>query len=212
MDFVAEAEPTPVVGPLPGSGVTLANKHKLAVIIELTSELMNSSNAEELLRALLVAATAPALDRPMLSAVAAGPERPAGLLHGVTQLSSSSSLTDDLMRLISAVCAVAGNGQVVLIGAPDVGAAVGFLPRNPLPTLISTSLPSGALVGLAAPALFSASEAAPRVDASTQGTINEESGPAAIISDTGIVARPVRSFFQSDVVGVRVRWPVFRGR
>jgi hypothetical protein len=70
-------------------------------------------NAETLLERFLIDATGPALDRALFSTVPAGAERPGGLLHGITQLSSTSSLTDDLMALIAAVSPVAGNGQIV---------------------------------------------------------------------------------------------------
>jgi hypothetical protein len=77
--------------------------------------------------------------------------------------------------------------------------------------LISTSLAPGTLIAIATPALVSASEPAPRVDTTTQGVVHEETGPSQIISETGIAASPVRSFFQSDTVGLKVRWPISRG-
>jgi hypothetical protein len=207
MTFVGEGQPIPVLGPLPGSGAVL-ERRKLACIVEASAELLNSGNAEELLRQLLVDATAPALDRAMLSTVPAGPERPAGLLAGIAPLASTGDLAADLVRLIAAVSQVAGNARVVIVGAPDQTAAIAFVPRAPWPVITSASLPQGTLIVLATPALASATEGAPRVDASTVATIHEQSGPSQIITDTGVVAHPVRSMFQTDVVSLRVRLPV----
>jgi hypothetical protein len=145
IDLVGEGAAIPVAGFLPGTGATL-KAGKLAVILEATSELLRDPNAEELLRKLLIDATAPALDRAMLSAAIGGPDRPPGLLNGVTQLPSSGSLSDDLVALIAAVAPVAGNGQIVLIAAPDVGAAISFLPRVLRPVLVSTALAPGTII------------------------------------------------------------------
>jgi hypothetical protein len=73
--FVAEGNPIPVVTAPTSAGPTLS-PHKLAVITTLTGELMRGSNAETLLRQVLLESTGPALDAVLFSNAAATADAP----------------------------------------------------------------------------------------------------------------------------------------
>jgi hypothetical protein len=64
---------------------------KLASIVTLTREMMDSSEAEQIVRQALIDSTAPALDASLFSAAAADTTRPAGILVGATSVTPSTS-------------------------------------------------------------------------------------------------------------------------
>jgi hypothetical protein len=67
-------------------------------------------------------------------------------------------------------------------------------------------LPPNVIVGIALNALVSAAQGAPQINASTASIVHENTDPQPIVLDNGVSATPVRSFFQSDTVGLRLRW------
>jgi hypothetical protein len=215
-DFVAEGAPIPVVQAPTSAGTTLT-PFKFAVISALTREIMESSNAETLVRQVLIESTGPALDKVLFSANAAGTDRPAGLLHSIAALTPAASTSgkfeaaaSDLQALALAVAPVAGNGQVVLVGSPDATAAVRLRLPQPVdwPTLTSSSLAPRTVIMVATNALVSAVEGTPLIDAGTSAEIHFETVPAEIVTAGGVVAHPVGSVFQTDEVALRMRWPI----
>src|SRR5262249_47699836 len=72
-DFVGEGAPIPVQQALTGPGTSLF-PHKLAVVSSLTREMMESSNAEAMVKQVLVESTGPAIDKVLFSANAAAPD------------------------------------------------------------------------------------------------------------------------------------------
>ena len=206
-DFVAEGEAIPVVEALPAPSARLT-QHKIAVIATATREMLHNPAAEDLIRQILIETTGPALDRVLLSTAAATPDHPAGLLNGIAPLPATGDLIDKLIAVASAVAPVAGNGSIALVAAAAQAAAINLrLPRAPIyPVLASTTLAPGIIIAVALPALVSAVEII-RVEASTDAVVHEETGPRADIGG-GVMATPLRSFFQSDTVGLKLRWPI----
>jgi len=187
---------------------------KLAVIFDATRELLTSASAEQFLQQLLIEATAPAIDRVLFSTAAAGPDRRAGVLNGIAPLTpTGGDLIDDLIQLVAAVAGTAGNGQIARVAAPEVAAEINLRLPKPLPyaTLASASLATGTIIAVALPALVSAVDGAPSIESRRDAVLHEETGPSAIISETGIVAHPVRSMFQIDSVSMRLTWQVSWG-
>jgi hypothetical protein len=215
--FVAEGLPIPVVQAPTTPGPTLT-PHKLATIAVLTGELMRSSNAEILVRQALVESTGPALDAALFSANPATPNAPAGILNGIAPLTPAAAggtskgevLVDDLQKLAAAVAPVAGNGGIVLVASPD--AAVALVLRLPQsldwPVLISSSLAPRTVIAVAANAIVSAVEGAPQVDAATQPTIVYDTAPTPVDDAMTPATQFVGSLYQSDSVGLRLRWPI----
>jgi hypothetical protein len=145
-DFVAEAMAFPVRTAPTSAGATLT-AHKLGVIVVLTGEVLRSSNAETLVRQVLVESCGPAVDNVLFSAGAAAADRPAGLLNGIAGLTPAAAgvkaqaIVDDLQALGSALAPVAGNGQIVLVASPDVAVALALrLLSQSWPVLTSASL------------------------------------------------------------------------
>jgi hypothetical protein len=214
-DFVGEGMPIPAVIAPTSAGATLT-PHKLAVLTSLTSEMMRNTNAENLVRQVLIESTGPAIDRVLFSTNAGASDRPAGLRYNITGLTPASGtagkdqiIVDDLQQLVSAVAPVAGNGNIVLIGSPDAAVALQLrLIREEWPILISNSLAAKTVIMLVSNAVVSAVEGAPRIDASTVAEFHRETAPQDIVNASGGVATPVGSLFQTDEVGLRLRWPI----
>jgi HK97 family phage major capsid protein len=214
--FVAEGAPIPVRQAPTSPGPTLS-PHKLATITALTGEMIRSVNAETLVRQVLVESTGPALDAAVFSVSAATASQPAGLLNGITPLtpaaagqSKSEILVDDLQKIATALGPVSGNGGIVLIGSPDTAAALKMrLPSNvEWPVLTTNSLAAKTVVGVAAAAVVSAIQGVPVIDASTESEIHYSDTPGEIVDVGGVRAAPVGSLFQTDNVGLRLKWPI----
>jgi hypothetical protein len=214
-DFVGEGAPIPVVQSVTSAGPTLV-PHKLAVITSLSGEMIRDTNAETLVRQVLIESTGPAIDKVLFSANAAGTDRPAGLLNGIAALTpagageKAQAIVDDLQTLALAIAPVAGNGNIVLIGSPD--AAVALRLRSPQmvewPVLTSAALAAKTVIMVAANAVVSAVEGTPQIDASQEAELHRETVPADIVSSGGVVATPVGTLYQTDSVGLRLRWPI----
>lgn len=213
--FVAEGAPIPVQQGTTTTGPTLS-PFKLAVITSLTSEMLRSSNAETLVRQVLIESTGPALDAVLFSNAAATTSAPAGLRNGISGLTPAApgekarAIVDDLQALGLAVASVAGNGAITLVASPDAAVALRLrLPQTvQWPVLTSASLAARTVIAVAANAVVSAVEGAPLIDAGQETVLHFETAPQAIVTPAGSVARPVGSLFQTDTVGLRLKWPI----
>jgi hypothetical protein len=215
-DFVAGSQPIPAIQGLTSTQADVESC-KFAVITALSREIYESPNCENFVRQALIESTAPALDRRLFDSNPAVPElRPAGLLNGITP-TPASSLTDmnaamiaDLSALAAAVAQRAGNGDLVYIAAaPQAVAANLALPKPlPYPLLTSATLPAGTVIAIVPSAIAAVMEPVPQLDASTQASWHRETNPQPIVNDSGVIATPVASSFQTDTVTLRMRWPL----
>jgi len=208
-NFVAERAPFPLA-----QGTSTATQivpHKIGVIVELTREQTEGSNAEQIVRALLIENIGPSLDALMLSTTAGSAARPPGLLNGVAPLAPAAAnkgdaLVDDLAALATAVAGVAGNGGIVIVAAPAQAVAVALRAlRSPYPLLTSASLAAGTVIALALPTLVTALDGPPEITSSSVATVHEETNPQPIATGAGTFASPVRSLMQTDSIGIRLR-------
>jgi hypothetical protein len=212
--FVSEGSPIPAVTATTNSGATLT-PHKLAVITSLTGEMIRNSNAEAMVRQVLVESTGPALDKALFSTSAAG-AAPAGLLNGIAALTPATGtekaqiITDDLQALAMAIAPVAGNGRIVLIASPDVAVALQLRLYNTVmwPVLTSSSLAAKTVIAIASNAVVSAVEGAPVIEASTETEYVPDTVPQEIVTSGGTVATSVGSVYQKDSVALRLKWPI----
>jgi hypothetical protein len=214
--FVGEGKPIPVVQSTTSAGPSLT-PFKLAVIATLTGEMMRNTNAETLVRQVLVESTGPALDSALFSANAATTDHPAGLLNGIAALTPTAAgpskgevIVDDLQALALAVAPVAGNGNITIIASPDAATALQLrlLQAVEWPVLTSASLAARTVIAVAANAVVSAVEGAPQIDASTVASVHRETVPQPLVDVGGVVARPIGSVFQTDETALRLRWPI----
>jgi hypothetical protein len=213
-DFVKAGAPIPIVSGATGVSASL-EPFKFAVITVLTREVVEGGNAETLMKQVLLDSTGPALDRRLFDSNAAVADtRPAGLLYGKTALTPSAdtdkaqAMVADLSALAEAVAPYAGNGQIVFIAAAKQSVAISIgLPRDfTYPLLTSTSLASGTVIAVAIPAIVSALGAVPLLDESKVASWHSDDAPQAIAS--GTMATPITASFQTDMIGLRMRWPI----
>jgi len=208
-DFVAEGAPIPVQQATTGAGVSLV-PHKLSVTITLTHEMMTSSNAEQMVRQVMIESTGPGIDRNLFGSNAGDTVRPAGLLSGVAALPPASAgekqqaMVDDLAALAAAVAPVSGNGQTAIVAAPAQAIAIALRAPRELdwPLLTSAGLAAGTVIAIATPVLVAAIEGAPQIDARREVAMHLDTAPLDVPA-----ARTI-STFQTDSVALRLRWPV----
>jgi Phage capsid family len=216
-DWISELAPIPVRGATTGPGVRL-DPFKLAVITTLSSEMVRSSNAEEIVSDVLKKSVGPALDAALFSNVAGTPGlRPPGLLNGVTALTPSTAtpkseaMADDLSSLAAAVAAYSGNGRIGFAMAVKQAIRVSLQAEQfSFPLLMSSQIPAGTVIAIALPAICSVVESVPQIDSSQVALLHEETAPLPISSPgtPPTLASPVRSLYQTDSAAVRLRLPV----
>jgi hypothetical protein len=136
--FVAEGLPAPVQQASTSSAGASLVPHKLTSIVVLTDELVRSSNAEALMRQILLEAVGPALDSVLFSTAAATADHPAGLRYNIAGLTPATAgtkseiIASDLQALAASVAPVAGNSPVVIIASPDAAVALKLRLAQPI--------------------------------------------------------------------------------
>ena len=211
-DFVTEGAPIPVKQ-FVASGPTLA-PFKLASIVTVSSELIEHSDAETMIRAVLAENIAIGLDAALFSATAASTARPAGLMNGIAGLTpaaatgpSADAMATDIAALINAIAAVSGN-QFLIVASPPQAVSLQFRLQREVPfVLASSALPARTVVAIATPAFVGVLET-PRIESSIEAIVHQEDTSPAAIANGGGIASPVRSLFQTNSVGLRVITPV----
>jgi hypothetical protein len=203
--FIGEGKAIPVVQFQTAPGVKL-DPHKLALISTLTREMIESSNAEPIIRAVLIESAALGLDAVLFSANAATADSPAGLLNGITATTAStaSPLTDamlqDLSTLGGAIARVAGS-NIAYVAAPEQ--AFGLALRSPdfaYPVLASKALPAKTVIAIALDALVSGFDPVPQVEASRHPELVMDTAPGDPTSGQQTI-----SLLQTDKVALKMR-------
>jgi hypothetical protein len=212
-DFVGEGGMIPIVQGVSSIQATLAPT-KFAVIVVLSRETTESSNAEALVRIALLESTGPSLDRRLFDAdPAVADVRPAGLLNGITPLTPSTNpggksdaMLDDLEALLSAVAPVAGNSEIVVIAAPAQAVSIGLrsLQSFEHAVLTSSQLATGTVIAVAVRAVVVAGGDAPLIDTTRSASVQMDDAPTGDLMTGGSVV----ATFQNDIVGLRLRWPL----
>lgn len=230
--WVGEGQPIPVRR-LGLTSVLLTPK-KLAVISTFTHELADYStpNIEGVIRDAMNTDTALVIDTYLLDDQAATTIRPAGLRNGVAGLTPSAAteptqaMIDDIKALVGAIISVNGGRNIVVImntlqqmGINFAQTPMGFLFPNDseagrrfnVTFASSTAVTPGMVVAVDAGEYATASGDTPDFNVSDQATIHEESDtPLPIVAGAapGVAATPVRSLWQTDTIGIRMRLPL----
>ena len=213
--FVAEGQPIPV----PNMEVTspdLMLPHKLATIVVLTREMIESSNAERLVGDAAARMLGRMLDDVLIDANPGAADRPAGLRNGVATTTAStvtdlySAFVADFGALAQAVGAVASNNVLCYIGSP--GRRVKMLlwfaqqtltPPNPdVARIYATNSLTTDLLCVASAALVSAIGDV-EVEAANAASIQLDDAPT--VTDIGTVAH--KGMWQTDSIAIKLRWP-----
>ena len=213
--FVAENSPIPVRQL--ASTAALLTQFKLAALGVLTREMIESSNAEQLVSDVLKRSASAALDAALFSTSAATVAQPAGVRSGVAALTPSAAtdpfemIPEDVANLINAVAPVGGNGPFVLIGSP--GRMAALIIRFAIQGGVTVDIMASSAVGndllcVAPNALVCALAPEPEIDTATAGELHMNDTPLPLVDSGGIVASPSKSLFQTETTAIKMRWPV----
>jgi hypothetical protein len=207
--FVGEGAPIPV-RQLTNTAKQLL-PHKLAAIGVLTREMVESSNAEQLIGDALMRAAGRMLDEVLFDANPETAIRPAGLRNGVAATTPSAStdpieaVFEDVSALVNSLAPVAGNGPYALIASPGRAAAMQlrFVSEDDNFKVYASSAVVNDLLAVAPAALVAALSPEPEIEASKAATLVMDTAPGA----AGTMG-PERSMFQTDTLALKMRWPV----
>lgn len=223
--FVAEGSPIRV-GRITTAATTMTPK-KLGVIVPFSRELAKRSTPaiEALVRQAILEDTGVILDTALLDAAASSSSRPAGLLNGVSAVASGyggddyAAVLADFRALLAPFFAANAADNITVIMNPAQGLSLSMMPgpdgvigsfmgaiRDRVTFLESTTATAGRLIALRSSDFATALGDAPEFDVSEQATVHmEDTTPLEIVSGTGpTTADPVRSFFQTATIGVRM--------
>ncbi len=223
--FVAEGSPIRV-GRITTAATTMTPK-KLGVIVPFSRELAKRSTPaiEALVRQSILEDTGVILDAAIVDATASSTARPAGLLNGVSAVGSGygggdyQAVLADFKALLAPFFAANAADNIVVLMNPAQGLALSMMPgpdgvigsfmgaiRDRVTFLESTTVPANRLIALRVSDFATALGDAPEFDVSEQATVHmEDTTPLEIVSGTGpTTADPVRSFYQTATIGVRM--------
>jgi hypothetical protein len=188
--------------------------HKLASIAVLTEEMISSSNAESMVRDALTRSVGLSLDHVLFDTNPVDTVRPAGLRNGVAASPASTSgdpfnaMIADLTSLAAQVAPV--GGPIYFIAAP--GRVTNLKMRAHHELTDFTVLPSGEIaddqiICIAVDGLVSAADSIPQIRVTREAALHMNDVPLPI-SDSGTVAAPVESLWQSVNVGLNLRFNI----
>ena len=209
--FVGDGQPIPVKQ-FADSAVSLM-PYKLGAIAVLTEEMLNSSNAEQLIGDTLVRSAAAALDVALFGLAAGTSVQPAGLRYGIAALTASTDPAgaweqyfEDAAALINSVATVGGNGPFFLVANPGRGVQMRLRALgdegNPYEILGSTAMGLD-MMAVAPGAVVAAMDPEPEIDVGNAAQL-VMSDPAA---DTN-TGSPQKTMFQTVSVALKLRWRI----
>lgn len=223
--FVAEGSPIRV-GRITTAATTMTPK-KMGVIVPFSRELAKRSTPaiEALVRQSILEDTAVILDGAIIDTTASSTARPAGLLNGVSAAASGygggdyQAVLADFGALLAPFYTANAADNITVLMNPIQGLKLAMMPgpdgvigsfmgaiRDRVTFLESTTVPANRLIALRNSDFATALGDAPEFDISEQATVHmEDTTPLEIVSGTGpTTADPVRSFFQTATIGVRM--------
>jgi hypothetical protein len=211
--WLGEETAIPIVDGTSSAGAVI-DPYKVGVGLVLTNEMINHSNAEAMMRQVLIENVGPVLDVAMFGAGAGVPGvNPPGILNGIAPLAASSltgidAMVADVAAIAQALAPSAGGSAPILITAPAQAVALAMLPpRSAFEVFASGQLPAGRIVAVVPAALATVVEA-PGIVASSQATVHMSNAPAAeLVAADGTVAGPQMSMFQTDSVVEKLTLP-----
>lgn len=208
-------------------GATTMGSRKMGVIIPFSRELAKRStpSLEGIVRSAILEDTAKVLDEHLLDAVAGDTVRPAGLLNGVSATALGYgggdyvAVKEDFKALLAPFIAANAASNITVIMNPAQGLSIGLMDgpignaawfgeiARRVSIVESTHATPGRLIAVRNSDFVTASGDAPQFELSNTATIHMEDSAPAALSATGspnTVAAPIRSFFQTDSMGLRM--------
>lgn len=221
--FVAEGSPIRV-GRITTAAAELTPK-KMGVIVPFSRELARRSTPaiEAIVRNGILEDTASILDSALLDATAISASRPAGLLNGVSAVASGYgggdhvAVKEDFKALLAPFIAANAADNITVIMNPAQGLSIAMMdgPTNTtnwfagiasrVNIVESTYATNGRLVALRNSDFYTATGDMPEFDINETATVHmEDTTPLEIVATAPTTADPVRSFYQTATVGVRM--------
>lgn len=222
--FVAEGSPIRV-GRITTAAASLTPK-KMGVIVPFSRELAKRSTPaiEAIVRRAILEDTAAILDAALLDATASSTSRPAGLLNGVSAAASGYggadhvAVKEDFKALLAPFISANAADNITVIMNPAQALAIAMMdgPTNNadwfsginarVNIVESTYATANRLIAIHNSDFYTATGDAPEFDINETATVHmEDTTPLEIVSGTGpTTADPVRSFYQTATVGVRM--------
>jgi hypothetical protein len=200
--FVSEGQPLPVRQFAITTPPPQLVPRKMGVLTSLTRETIEGSNAEALVRNILMRSTALAIDKFLFDDQPGDDTRPPGLRYNVAASTASANadrneaLLEDITTLVGAVSAVGSNIVLVTSPARAITAQLRAKQEFPAPILGSAAIADDVLA-IAVDALASATDAVPVITASREATVHHDTTPAQIgtAGTPAVVAAPTISVF-----------------
>lgn len=223
--FFAEGSPIRV-GRITVSAPTFT-KRKMGVIIPFTREAAERSTPElePVLRKAMLDDSAATLDPIMLDATAGDTIRPAGLLYGVSAVATGYgggdyvAVKEDFKALLAPFIAANAADAITVIMNPAQALAISLMDgpdnnpawfaalRERVNIVESTHATAARIIAIRNSDFATALGDMPRFEMSNQATIHMEDTTPEALSAAGTpntVAAPIRSFFQTDSMGLRM--------
>jgi HK97 family phage prohead protease/HK97 family phage major capsid protein len=222
--FVAEGSPIRV-GRITTASASLTPK-KMGVIVPFSRELARRSTPaiESIVRQAILEDTASILDSALLDATASSTARPAGLLNGVSATATGygggdhTAVKEDFKALLAPFITANAADNITVIMNPAQALAIAMMdgPDNNagwfasisgrVNIVESTYATAARLIAIRNSDFYTATGDAPEFDINETATVHmEDTTPLEIVSGTGpTTADPVRSFYQTATVGVRM--------
>jgi HK97 family phage prohead protease/HK97 family phage major capsid protein len=221
--FVAEGDPIRV-GRITTAAAELTPK-KMGVIIPFSRELARRSTPaiEALVRRGILEDTASVLDGTLLDATAISAARPAGLLNGVSAVGAGYgggdhiAVKEDFKALLAPFIAANAADNITVIMNPAQALSIAMMdgPDNNagwfsgiasrVNIVESTYATAGRLIAIRNSDFYTATGDAPEFDINESATVHmEDTTPLALGQAGDPNLTPVRSFFQTATVGVRM--------
>jgi hypothetical protein len=205
--FVEEGEPIPVAG-WTFTGEEISFK-KCAILSAISRQLARSSRAEDEVRRLLRENAALTLDAYLFSSNAATDAAPAGIFNGLTAITpgsfDSSSVINDLASLVAAVAPVGGNNLALVASPARKAQILMHFPGFAFPIIASSAIADTRIGAVALNGLAVAIDPAPELDISSDAVVHMANPALEIVSDTPVVADPIRSLWQTDALAIRLQ-------
>jgi hypothetical protein len=180
------------------------------MIAGITAELAEHSDAEAVVRVAMGEAAAKSFDAAVFSTTAASATRPAGLLNGVTPISTTAggaftALQADIKALVGAIMTAGGGVNIWLfanlVQAVTIKLAVGA--AFDVPVIPTPALATGTIVAVEVGAIASGYSGVPEITASKDALVHmEDTSPAAIgtAGTPNVVAAPLLSAWQQSLL------------
>ena len=121
------------------------------------------------------------------------------------------AMFEDLSTLLSAIAPVAAGYSVAIVCSPTQAVKLKLrllTARDPgFTVLASSAVPDATIIAVAANTLVSASSPNPTFDVSTQAVVTmEDTTPLAIVGGGSTPAANTRSIYQTDSIGLKIRF------